>query len=91
MRRAIAFFFALLLLAPATLLAQGHGGGCHCGQWTTTPIAWTIEHPPGAFFDAAKSEFDTWNNVAGLFTYSQGDLVMGAENGRNEIGFLDVQ
>lgn len=91
MRRTMTLLFIVTLaLVPTALFAQsnGHGGGCHCGTWASTPIAWQIEHPPGEFFNAASSEFALWNNVVDLFTVSQGDQSMGSQNGVNEIGFL---
>lgn len=91
MSRLRSFFFISLLLVPGLMFAQGHGGGCHCGKWSSTPIAWEIEHTDPNVVAAAQNEFTRWNNVASLFTFGAGDGFVGLESQKNEIMFLDTQ
>lgn len=79
----------LLLLAASAGFAQGHGGGCSCGKWATSgPIPWEIEHPGlPQYQNAAKAEFNRWNNYANIFSYTLGDSTVGID-GKNEIMFL---
>lgn len=86
----VIFAFALIVVSTG-VLAQGHGGGCFCGKWNTTPIAWEIEHGDQSFITAAQNEFTRWNNVANLFTFGPGDSLVGLQSGKNEIMFLNTQ
>ncbi len=87
--KSIALAFVVVLVAPLAF-AQGHGGGCSCGKFGSIPIPWEIEHSTSAYQNAAKAEFDRWNDVASLFTYKIGDLIVGLPDGENEIMFLDT-
>lgn len=79
-----------LLLAAASLAAQGHGGSCTCGGFAAVPIPWQIEHAGQPDFSAAAAAtFDRWNEHIDVFTYAAGDGEM-EPNGTNEIGFLNI-
>lgn len=83
---------AQLILSAVTASAawaQGHGGGCSCGKFLTTPIPWEIEHEPGSIYiTAALEQFNHWNTISNLFNAAQGDWSAGI-NQRNEIFFAD--
>jgi hypothetical protein len=91
-RTRLSFLLVVALAIPSAILAQGHGGGCFCGKWASTPIAWQIEHSNPAFVAAAQAEFDRWNDVANLFVHGAGDGPDGLDpdDPKNEILFVDT-
>ncbi len=89
--RTMLLSLAICLFVSGSALAQaGHVGGCACGQFTTKPIPWQIEHTDSAYQNAAFAEFARWNTVANLFSPALGDGSADTNNGKNEILFATV-
>ena len=89
--RTMLLALAICLFVTGSALAQaGHGGGCACGQFSSKPIPWQIEHTDSAYQNAAFAEFARWNTVATLFSPALGDGSADTNNGKNEILFATV-